>query len=138
MHAAPSKGEQKLQVLVIEDHPLQLRAVEMLLDQPGYFQVTRAMNAAEAFRACEQGKPPFDLAICDQNLPDLQGLVLLERLHRDGHARYGILLSSLAEAELADLQEQGRARRLPLLACLAKPLDLERFKASIVPLLDGS
>jgi CheY-like chemotaxis protein len=138
MHAAPPKGERKLRVLVIEDHPLQLRAVEMLLDQPGYFQVTRALNAADAFRACQQGKPPFDLAICDQNLPDLQGLVLLERLHRDGHARYGILLSSLAEAELADLQEQGRERRLPLLACLAKPLDLERFKASIVPLLDGS
>ncbi|MNF38770.1 putative transcriptional regulator [compost metagenome] len=137
MHAAAPKGERTLRVLVIEDHPLQLRAVEMLLDQPGFIQVTRAMSAAEAFRACESGIPPFDLAICDQNLPDLQGLVLLERLHRAGHICYGILLSSLAKEELADLFERGRERQLPLLVCLAKPLDLEHFQASIAPLLDA-
>lgn len=135
MHEATPKGEQMLRVLVIEDHPLQLRAAEMLLGQPGYIQVSRAMNAAEALRACEPGMPPFDLVICDQNLPGMQGLVLLERLHRDGHMRHGILLSSLAEEELAGLLERGREHQLPLLACLAKPLDLERFQASIAPLL---
>ncbi|MCY1275362.1 Response regulator receiver domain protein [compost metagenome] len=137
MHAATPGDGRKLQVLVIEDHPLQLRAVTMLLDQPGFIRVTRAMNAAEAFRACEPGRLPYDLAICDQNLPDLPGLVLLKRLYRDGHIRHAILLSSLAEDELADLLQRGRELRLPLLACLAKPLDLESFQARIAPLLDG-
>jgi CheY-like chemotaxis protein len=137
MLAAAPGGERKLEVLVIEDHPMQLRAVAMLLDQPGFIRVTRAMNAAEAFRACEPGRLPFDLAICDQNLPDLPGLALLQRLYRDGHIRHAILLSSLAADELAGLLKSGRERRLPLLACLAKPLDLESFQASIAPLLDG-
>ncbi|MBT8765135.1 response regulator [Pseudomonas sp. DB1] len=135
MPAAKSDRVVKLEVLVVEDHPFQLIAVEMLLNQPGDIRLTQAMNAHEARQACREHQAPFDLLLCDQRLPDSYGLELLEELFCHGHIHHGIILSSATDDELDQLADRAKSRRLPLLACLPKPLDLNQFKALTAQLL---
>ncbi|MFV3370139.1 response regulator [Pseudomonas sp. NY15435] len=113
----------KLSILVVEDHPFQLFAVQMHLNRLGFFRLTPAMDATEARDACARRNEPFDLLLCDINLPDTNGIELAGELAGAGSVRQTILLSSRDEEELRALQQTLRARGTPNLACLSKPLD---------------
>ncbi|MCO8167988.1 response regulator [Pseudomonas sp. 21LCFQ02] len=119
-----------LRILLVEDHPFQLIATQALLNNQGYFLLTPALNAAEAFAALERSHTPYDLLLCDQRLPDLPGLELVGQAWRKGLVRQAIIFSGLTEEGLLQLEHTARRRALPLLGCLSKPLraaDLARL-----------
>lgn len=119
-----------LRILLVEDHPFQLIATQALLNHQGYFLLTPVLNAAEAFAALERSPAAYDLLLCDQGLPDLPGLELLDQSWRKGLVREAIIFSGLADANLRKLEQRARQRGLPLLGCLSKPLhaaDLARL-----------
>lgn len=119
-----------LRILLVEDHPFQLIATQALLNNQGYFLLTPALNAAEACAALERSATPYDLLLCDQGLPDLPGLELVDQTWRKGLVRQAIIFSGIAEAGLLKLEHTARQRGLPLLGCLSKPLrgtDLSRL-----------
>jgi CheY-like chemotaxis protein len=64
-------------VLVVDDHPLNLKLVRVLLESEGY-QVKTATNAAEALEAL--GGFRAQLLLVDIQLPDLDGLELTRRV----------------------------------------------------------
>ncbi|MFJ4143224.1 response regulator [Pseudomonas sp. NPDC089734] len=119
-----------LRILLVEDHPFQLIATQILLNNQGYFLLTPALNALEAMTAMERSLEPYDLLLCDQCLPDLMGFELIERACLKGFIRQAILLSGLDPLQLQELEAQALQRGLPLLGCLSKPLhgpDLSRL-----------
>ncbi|SDW52327.1 CheY chemotaxis protein or a CheY-like REC (receiver) domain [Pseudomonas syringae] len=119
-----------LRILLVEDHPFQLIATQVLLNNQGYFLLTPALTAAEAMAAMQRSPEPYDLLLCDQCLPDLSGFELIGQAFRYGLARRAILLSGLPDAQLEDLQQCAAKRNLPLLGYLSKPLpgpDLSRL-----------
>lgn len=74
---------ERVAVLLVEDHPLQARALTRILESNGY-DVTSAHDAAAALRLLEApSRPAFGLVIVDQSLPDMSGAALLARLKRD-------------------------------------------------------
>ncbi|KQQ60174.1 response regulator [Pseudomonas sp. Leaf127] len=111
-----------LRILLVEDHPFQLIATQILLNNQGYFLLTPALTAAEAFAALERSPEPYDLLLCDQCLPDIGGLEVIDHAWRKGLARQAILLSGLEHEQLQGLEQSARQRGLPLLGCLNKPL----------------
>lgn len=111
-----------LRILLVEDHPFQLIATQILLNNQGYFLLTPALTAAEAFAALERSPQPYDLLLCDQCLPDMAGLEVIDHAWRKGLAHQAILLSGLAPDQLHNLEQSARQRGLPLLGCLNKPL----------------
>ncbi|QRY78644.1 response regulator [Pseudomonas sp. PDNC002] len=113
----------KLSILVVEDHPFQLIAVQMHLNRMGFFHLTPALDADEARRQCARRSTPFDLLICDINLPDGDGVELVGELVLAGQIRQAVLLSCQSEDDLSALHESFKGRGLPVLACLSKPLD---------------
>ncbi|MFR0688247.1 response regulator [Enterobacterales bacterium AE_CKDN230030158-1A_HGKHYDSX7] len=113
----------KFSILVVEDHPFQLIATQIHLNRMGFFRLIPALNAAEAREECKHRSEPFDLLLCDINLPDTDGVELVRELAETGQIRYAILLSSRDEAELQALQQAFEEHGLPVLACLPKPLD---------------
>lgn len=115
--------DNKFSILVVEDHPFQLIATQMHLNRMGYFRLTPALDANEARAECERRSEPFDLLLCDINLPDTSGVDLLRELADAGRIRQAVLLSSREEDELRALQQDLKARGLPVLACMTKPLD---------------
>lgn len=112
-----------LRILLVEDHPFQLLATQCLLRSFGFDQLTAVENAEQAIRAMSQSEHPFDLMLCDQCLPDLPGLELVEIASRRRFISSAILLSGLPTPELVNLTTQAAQRNLPLLGYLPKPLN---------------
>ncbi|WP_122765332.1 response regulator [Pseudomonas viridiflava] len=124
-----------LRILLVEDHPFQLLATQCLLKSFGFEQLTPAENAGQAIRLMTQAQTPFDILLCDQCLPDLPGLELIEIASRQCFIKAAILLSGLPEAELSALHNQALERDLPLLGYLQKPLNKDELAGLIHILL---
>ena len=119
-----------LRILLVEDHPFQLIATQILLNNLGYFLLTPALTAVEALAAMERSPQPYDLLLCDQCLPDQMGFDLIEQAVQRGYIQQAIVLSGLPDTHLHDLELKAQQRELPLLGCLSKPLhgpDLARL-----------
>ena len=116
-----------LRILLVEDHPFQLLATQCLLRSFGFQLLTPAENAEQAIRSMTLAEAPFDILLCDQCLPDLRGLELIEIASRRRFITSAILLSGLPMAELATLQAQALERSLPLLGYLSKPLNKDEL-----------
>lgn len=121
----------KLAILVVEDHPFQLIAMQMHLNWMGFFRLTLALDAEEARKACQRRGEPFDLLLCDINLPGTNGIELLGALASSGGIRQAILLSCKEEDELQSLEQTLKDSGLPLLACLSKPLDPQTLQRTL-------
>ena len=119
--------EDDLRILLVEDHPFQLRVTQYLLESYGFTQLTAADSAESAIKHMFRTAQPFDILLCDQCLPDLPGLELIEYASHRGMIRQAILLSSLSPAELDGLKQWANAHRLPLLGYLVKPLKQSEF-----------
>ncbi|MBD9512322.1 response regulator [Pseudomonas sp. PDM22] len=115
--------ENKFSILIVEDHPFQLIATQMQLNRLGFFRLTPALDASEAREECARRNEPFDLLLCDINLPDTDGIELLGELAEAGHIRHAVFLSCRDADELQALRRTLRDQGLPVLACLSKPFD---------------
>lgn len=111
-----------LRIMLVEDHPFQLKATQYLLESYGFTQVTAVDNAASALQSMIQMNPPFQLLLCDQCLPDLPGLDLIGIASHQRLIQHAILLSSLDSSELDTLKQQAHEQHFPLLGYLPKPL----------------
>lgn len=124
-----------LRILLVEDHPFQLLATQCLLRSFGFERLTPAENAEQAIHLMACTLAPFDLLLCDQCLPDLPGLELIEIASRRRFITAAILLSGLPTVELSSLITQALNRDLPILGYLPKPLNKEELTHLIAPLL---
>ncbi|MNK84107.1 Chemotaxis protein CheY [compost metagenome] len=117
-----------LRILLVEDHPFQLRATQYLLESYGFTQLTTTDSAEGALQQMFMAAQPFDILLCDQCLPDLCGLDLVKFATHRGMIKQAILLSSLTPAELDSLKNLANAHDLPLLGYLIKPLQQSEFR----------
>ncbi|WP_419709198.1 response regulator [Pseudomonas sp. NFX224] len=117
-----------LRILLVEDHPFQLRATQYLLESYGFTQLTTTDSAEGALQQMFMAAQPFDILLCDQCLPDLCGLDLVKFATHRGMIKQAILLSSLTPAELDSLENLANAHDLPLLGYLIKPLQQSEFR----------
>jgi CheY-like chemotaxis protein len=115
-------------ILLVEDHPFQLRATQYLLESYGFTQLTATDSAEGALQQMLKAAQPFDILLCDQCLPDLPGLDLIEYASHRGMIRQAILLSSLTTVELDKLKVMADEHGLPLLGYLIKPLKQSDFR----------
>lgn len=71
----------KVRLLLVEDHPVMLEGLSMLLSQHPRLEVAdQAENGAQAIRAFERRAP--DLVVTDLSLPDMSGAQLISELRR--------------------------------------------------------
>ncbi|MHC8410296.1 response regulator [Pseudomonas sp. Hz4] len=117
-----------LRILLVEDHPFQLKATQYLLESYGFTQLTTTDSADGALQQMLKAVQPFDILLCDQCLPDLCGLDLVNFASHRGMIRQAILLSSLTSAELGELKKMANEHGLPLLGYLIKPLKQSEFR----------
>lgn len=121
-------SKNNLRILLVEDHPFQLIATQILLNNQDYYLLTPVLTAAEALVAMETAEEPFDLLLCDQCLPDLLGLDLIDLASQHGLISRAVVLSGLSQEQLDELERSAIERQLPLLGCLSKPLHVEALE----------
>jgi two-component system, OmpR family, phosphate regulon response regulator PhoB len=101
-HGAADGGPCRGVVLIVDDEEDLAAAVEVLLRRRG-FRTCKVHDGAAAVPAVQQLLP--DLVLLDYELPELDGLQVIEQLRADPATRdVPVLLSSAARVSLADIK----------------------------------
>lgn len=111
-------------VLIADDSMLVRRQVSATLTGAGY-QVIEAVDGEDAYRKLDA---ELALVVCDLNMPKMNGMELLERIH--GEQTFAavpfVMLTTEARPGMFD-----RARSLGAKAWLVKPFKPELFLAAV-------
>src|SRR5947207_2809198 len=107
-------------LLLVDDDPAVLRAIGDYFERIGY-EVWREGTGEEAMETYRRVRP--DVVVLDLHLPDASGLVVLERLRREGAAV--ILLTGQGDIETAV-----KAMQLGAENFLTKPVDMTHLAAA--------
>ena len=117
-------------ILVVDDQPLSIKLVQLILEGEGY-RVLVAANATDALQIVQNSKP--DLILMDIHLPSLDGLALTKLLRSDQESRHIKIVAISAYASAEDDQ------RITAAGCngfIPKPIDTRTLAASIREYLD--
>lgn len=104
-------------ILVIEDNPVNMRLVRLLLRSHGY-QVWEATTGQEGLALLRDGRP--DLILLDMQLPGLDGFTLAAMLKSDAQTR------AIPVVAVTAFAMKGDAERVLAAGCdayIAKPID---------------
>jgi CheY-like chemotaxis protein len=85
-------------VMVVDDADLTRDTLSRLLRREGY-STLQAATGKEALHVLEEQPQPPDLVLLDVNMPDLDGLQLLEMLHDNPHWRALPVIMLTAQAD---------------------------------------
>src|SRR5260370_30187655 len=114
-------------LLVVDDEPIIRDTLAEFLTQEGC-QVVACHSGEEALARAEERR--FDAALCDMQLPGIDGLQLLERLHHLSPETFVLLITAYATVENAVEAFQRGAHDY-----LMKPIILDEVLAKIRRLL---
>ena len=115
-------------LLLVDDDESVLRAIGEYFERIGY-EVLREGTGEQAIETFLRARP--DVVLLDLHLPDSSGLVVLERLRRDGAAV--ILLTGQGDIETAV-----KAMQLGAENFLTKPVDMTHLSAAIARVAEKS
>ncbi len=124
-----------LRVLAIDDQPIILRTLKVVLGALGITSVDEAGTVDIAEERLSSGLP-YDLVICDLNLPGRDGIEFLRDMRSALAATAVILLSGEDERILQSVSAMGRAAGLNLLASLTKPATAAKISDALLRLED--
>ena len=124
--SASRKSQDKVRLLLVEDHGDTARALARLLENRG-FTTKIAPNIATALEAI--GREDFDLFLCDLGLPDGNGIDFIRKV-RETWKTPAIALTGFGMQE--DVE---RSQKAGFDAHLTKPVNLQRLEATMWRLL---
>ncbi len=119
-----------MSVLLVDDSVLSRKFVRQILQAVGILRVIEANDGADALQALQRQK--FDLVISDYNMPNIDGLELVEhiRQHSDQPTVPVMMITSEQnDSRLAAIQSAGVS------ALCSKPLSYEMLKQLIQQLV---
>lgn len=119
----------ELNILVVEDDDFQRRMVVSMLRSLGVTAVHAAGDGLQALGMIrEAGEPPVDIAVCDLDMPAMDGLEFLRHLSQESPDTAIILISELGGKLLASAGRMTRMYGISLLGVIEKPLMLGQLK----------
>ncbi|ENO87499.1 chemotaxis response regulator CheY [Thauera linaloolentis] len=90
-------SDPKLKFLVVDDFSTMRRIVRNLLKELGYTNVDEAEDGAIALQKLTSGQ--FDFVVTDWNMPNMDGLTLLQTIRRTPQLKHLPVLMITAEAK---------------------------------------
>ncbi|WP_068639276.1 chemotaxis response regulator CheY [Thauera butanivorans] len=90
-------SDPKLKFLVVDDFSTMRRIVRNLLKELGYTNVDEAEDGAIALQKLTAGQ--FDFVVTDWNMPNMDGLTLLQTIRRTPQLKHLPVLMITAEAK---------------------------------------
>lgn len=115
-----------LDILLVEDHPLNSNIVECLL-APHNHRIIVTRNGVEALAAMEAGS--FDVVLMDVHMPQMDGLEATRRIRALGDAKRNVPIIMLSALALPEERQIGFASGAN--AYVTKPIDPKELIATI-------
>jgi CheY-like chemotaxis protein len=107
LHDPPNSPKPQVRILLVDDEPAMRHVLGALLQHYG-FAVSTATDGLDAWEQVQAAPSGFDFVITDNQMPRMDGLTLIQSLHR---ARFPgkviVFSSSLTEPKAAALTELG-------------------------------
>ncbi|MFJ2455928.1 EAL domain-containing protein [Pseudomonas protegens] len=117
---------QHLNILVLEDEPLQRLVTITALKKVMSGQIHEAISGSQALALLESCEV-VDIAICDLKMPGMDGLAFLRHASHSGKLRSVILCSQIDMALRNTTVSMIKCLGLHFLGSLSKPFNLERL-----------
>jgi len=116
-------------ILIVDDQPVNVELLELLLEDAGYTQVSSSM-APQTVCALHEAEP-FDLILLDLKMPVMDGFQVMEGLKKNPTDRYlpVIVLTAEPGHKLRALQAGAKD-------FISKPFDLVEVKTRIYNMLE--
>ncbi|MEQ8953259.1 MAG: EAL domain-containing response regulator [Gammaproteobacteria bacterium] len=128
-----------ISILLIDDEPFVLDLAQTMLENLGYKNVDTASNGNVALGKLITSEQPYELIICDLNMPEMDGVEFMRHACNSEYKGGIIILSGEDTRMLETALGLGRAHKLDVLGALPKPLiskDLEALLANFEPKSD--
>jgi len=122
-------------ILVVEDSISTRSFIRSALETGGRFgpcHIVEASSGFDALRLLPRG--PYDLVITDINMPDINGLELVQFIRKsDRHRSTALMIISTQSSE----KDRERGMQLGADEFMAKPLSLDALVSAVDRLLSG-
>lgn len=121
-----------MRVLIVDDSKAMRMIVQRTLRQAGFgdWKVEEASNGTEALKLIEEDPP--GLVLCDWNMPEMNGIEVLEELNKKGiQIKFGFVTSE------GTPEMRQKAHDAGALFLIAKPFTAETFKEHLSSLPVG-
>lgn len=116
-------------ILVVEDDPLMLSALEILLEDEGY-EVTTASSGMEAIEKAKEAN--FDLVVSDVRMAEMDGIETLSNVKQQQPDARSIVITGYASPDIPV-----QAIKLGVDDYIMKPFDDRQFVASVKRCLES-
>ena len=98
-------------ILVVDDMLTMRRIIKLSLNSLGYNQVTLAKDGEEGWDQMDKASisgAPFQLILCDWNMPGMNGIQLLEKIRSNGklHRTKFVMLTANSESDQIKVASQ--------------------------------
>lgn len=125
-----------MRFLVVEDSASMRSFVRSALESEPSFDEVEVVEAASGFDALRLlPRGPYDLVITDINMPDINGLELLQFIHKSGrHPNVPVLIISTQRSE----RDRERGLGLGAAGYLTKPFSAELLCAEVTRYLTAA
>ena len=120
----------ELSFLVVEDDDFQRGIIVFMLRSLGVVEIREASDGRQALDIIHTGKP-VDIAICDMNMPKMDGMEFLRHLGQENGATSIVILSTLDRALLSSIENMSKGYGIKLLGVIEKPLSLAQLELLI-------
>ena len=110
-------------VLVIDDDPLFCVIAEETLLALGADEVAVAEDGAQGLQMVSDRPEAFDLILCDLNMPNIDGVLVLRELGKRNYSGALIIVSSEKQAVIESVHAMARLAGVHMLGALKKPLN---------------
>jgi CheY-like chemotaxis protein len=118
-------------VLIVEDNPLNMRLIEMILKSDDYL-LLKATDGEEALAIATIDHP--DLVLMDIRLPKLSGLEVARRLKKNGSLSHIPIIALTAHAMKGDME---KAIEAGCDSYVSKPIDTRQLPRLVASMLSS-
>tara|TARA_R110000782_G_scaffold46181_6_gene102181 strand:- start:455 stop:1666 length:1212 start_codon:yes stop_codon:yes gene_type:complete len=119
-------------VLVIDDDPLFRVIAEETLLALGAGEVVVAGDGAQGLQMVADRPEAFDLILCDLNMPNIDGVLVLRELGSRNYSGALIIVSSEKPAVIESVHTMARLAGVRMLGALRKPLNANTLQKMIL------
>ena len=121
-----------LGVLVVDDDHFQRMFVARLLTRMGVAEVHEAQSGSQALDLLKRGDARVDVIVCDLNMPEMDGMVMLRMIADAGYAPSIIISSAADQNIMRSVEIIAQAQGFTVLGLVPKPPTLEALRALLV------
>jgi two-component system, chemotaxis family, chemotaxis protein CheY len=115
-------------VLVAEDNPDSMMLLRGILDDLGIKKIDSAKDGREALHALQNSSPPYDLVLCDWDMPEMSGLEVRKQVKQLAKLQDTHFMMVTAVSEAARIRE---AIGQGITDYIVKPIDIDILERKI-------